>query len=313
MESSTVRELEQKCLSYLQFIEDTKVDLFHKFKKTGSGTYELPIASISNNNETYQLLCEFINKYRDTCRPHYTLDFDWGLSSGEENMLRIFTWLHHIFPLDVTDGKCVIRNRESGSNDTICDSILLFMDEADLTLHPEWQREFINVLTTYIPILYPTAVAKDIQIVLSTHSPLLLGDIPSENVAYLKSDGQSEKSFEISTFGQNIHTILKDSFFLSNGVGEFAKGKINNAAQKLRDKISGKEDVSPQELAECKAIIDLVSPGVIKSKLLELYDEATGGSDRSVKIVQGYIDTMSTEQLKAMADAFQAEIERRKK
>ena len=287
------------------------MSLFSSFKHMSGGTYELSIDNVKNDGAFYNLLGDFLQKYAATCKPYYTLDFDWGHSSGEENMLRIFTWLHHIFPPD-TDGY-IIRNNEEGSQNggTECNSVLMFMDEADLTLHPEWQRRLVYVLTAFIPKIYPQL--RDIQLVLSTHSPLLLGDIPSENVVYLKSDGRSEKSFEISTFGQNIHTILKDSFFLSNGVGEFAKGKINNTAQKLRDKISGKEDVSPQELAECKAVIDLVSPGVIKSKLLELYDEATGGSDRSVKIVQGYIDTMSTEQLEAMADAFQAEIERRKK
>lgn len=104
----------------------------------------------------------------------------------------------------------------------------MFMDEADLTYHPEWQRRFVSILTAFIQEIYPKECCREVQIILSTHSPLLLGDMPSRNVIYLKKDEktgitQTDGRGRIETFGQNIHLILRDSFFLSDGtIGEFA-------------------------------------------------------------------------------------------
>ena len=48
---------------------------------------------------------------------------------------------------------------------------LLLIDEIDLYLHPEWQQEFISVLLNELEKQFPD---KKIQLVFSTHSPLLL-------------------------------------------------------------------------------------------------------------------------------------------
>lgn len=47
------------------------------------------------------------------------------------------------------------------------------------------------------------------------------------------------------TFGQNIHVLLKNSFFMEDGVtGEFAKQRINKALQIINaDTPPGKEDI----------------------------------------------------------------------
>ena len=105
------------------------------------------------------------------------------------------------------------------------------MDEADLTYHPEWQRQLIKILTAFLPLEFGSCGLNNIQLILTTHSPLLLGDIPPNNVIYLK-----ENTNNINTFGQNIHTILKDSFFLKNGIGAFAADKINRTAKILKYK-----------------------------------------------------------------------------
>ena len=64
-----------------------------------------------------------------------------------------------------------------------------------------------------------TAWKCQYQIVLSTHSPLLLGDMPQHNVIYLRTNDETgitevDNSGRLETFGQNIHLILRDSFFL---------------------------------------------------------------------------------------------------
>lgn len=126
-----------------------------------------------------------------------------------------------------------------------CDSVILFFDEADLSLHPEWQRMFIATLTEFLPRLYecPYYIETnkgccDIQIILTTHSPLILGDFPSGCVLYLKKDKNDltivETSDTLQPFGQNLYTLLKDGFYLRNGtIGALAQKKIKSIIEDI--------------------------------------------------------------------------------
>ena len=227
----------------------------------------------------------FVGHYQKTCKPYYFLDFSWGLSSGESNMLRLFATLYDI--LSDTEAPCArITNRcqfqentsepaQEREND--CDSVLLLLDEADLTYHPEWQRRYVSTLTELLPKVFSSSgrtsktIVKDIQVLFSTHSPLMLGDMPKSNVTYLPM-----QSAEIESFGENIHLILKNSFFLQSGtLGSFAANKINNTANKLSAVNPGKKE-SASALDDCRTIIDLLAPGPIRYKLEELYQKAEG-------------------------------------
>jgi len=109
--------------------------------------------------------------------------------------------------------------------------ILFLIDEPDLSLHPEWQRKYLNeFMSTFLN------TKKGIHLILTSHSPFLLSDIPKQNIIFLDTyeDGKCKvlKHDEVmskkQTFGANIHTLLSDSFFMEDGLmGEFARGKIN--------------------------------------------------------------------------------------
>lgn len=297
--------LRRNCIAYLDFLAAEENDaLFARFDRVENEEccYELRLEADGEEAlEAERLQCfmtDFIQKYRYTCKPVYTIDFDWGLSSGEENMLRLFSNLFHIFDRDYSRGKygeCRIYNDKWANKiqrrPHECTSVMLFLDEADLTLHPEWQRRLIHVLTAALPLIYPKSCAKDMQLILSTHSPLLLGDIPRENICYLgggRSVGVDAVSEE--TFGQNIHTLLKDSFFLDNGtVGEFASSKINGVATRLEEILQGETKVakgdslntetyrkpSTEELTEMRKTIDLVASGILRVWLEERWQKVS--------------------------------------
>jgi AAA15 family ATPase/GTPase len=103
---------------------------------------------------------------------------------------------------------------------------ILLIDEPDAFLHPKWAKCFLNNL---INIITKDEILKDrkLHLIITTHSPFILSDLPKENVIFLK-DGKQEYPFtDKQTFGANIHTLLSDGFFMSDGLmGEFAKGKI---------------------------------------------------------------------------------------
>ncbi|MCT7649040.1 ATP-binding protein [Aliarcobacter butzleri] len=114
--------------------------------------------------------------------------------------------------------------------------ILIVLDEPDLTLHPNWQKRYINEMVN----LLSNFPEKKFHIVITSHSPFILSDIPKENVIflekYIKDEDKEQKegncknvtkNMELKTFGANIHTLLSDGFFMSDGLmGEFAKNKI---------------------------------------------------------------------------------------
>ena len=285
-------ELKTASQKYIEFLFGKKNELFSHFVVKENDTLELSLEDLDENSSVFKDFTVFIQKYQQICRAGYTIDFDWGLSSGEENMLRIFSNLYDIYaPEDHSRGqdphKIYNINAQKGEDQarTKCETVLLLMDEADLTLHPEWQRCLVDTLSAFIPQIYPASSIKDIQMILSTHSPLILGDIPSENITYLYggedravSNGAARISGE--TFGQNIHTILKENFFLNHGtVGAFAANKINGMAERLMSlqdhPLTEEQDFKmvQEELKHIHQLIEIVAPGVLRAGLEQLYRE----------------------------------------
>jgi len=108
-------------------------------------------------------------------------------------------------------------------------SILIVLDEPDISLHPSWQKKYLNQI-----IYFLSQTNKEIQLLISSHSPFLLSDIPKQNIIFLDKDENGNCKVvdglhgKQETFGQNIHTLLSNSFFMEDGLmGEFAKRKIN--------------------------------------------------------------------------------------
>lgn|GEM_PF-1090028 len=133
------------------------------------------------------------------------------------------------------------------------DNILIFLDEPDLTLHPQWQKNYINELIN----LLSQIKNKKFQIVVSTHSPFLISDLPKENVVFLKNGKQVYPFENKQTFGANIHTLLSDGFFMSDGLmGEFAKNKINEIISFHKEIIELQEKEDSQELEAYKCVYE---------------------------------------------------------
>ncbi|MFA5428079.1 MAG: AAA family ATPase [Sulfurimonas sp.] len=132
----------------------------------------------------------------------------------------------------------------------IQNNFMFCFDEPELSLHPMWQKEYLNKFINFI-----TNLGKNIHFVFSSHSPFLLSDLPQENIIFLKKDknGNCEnvtKETNIETFGANIHTLLSHGFFMKDGLmGEFAKGKIEEIKkfydfnQKFKSRINAKEKI----------------------------------------------------------------------
>ena len=80
--------------------------------------------------------------------------------------------------------------------------INLVLDEVELYSHPEYQRTFVADLLdrlSWLQINYPI---KSINILLVTHSPFILSDIPKSNILYLKEGkAVTDTSSFVNTLG----------------------------------------------------------------------------------------------------------------
>lgn len=147
----------------------------------------------------------------------------------------------------------------------------IILDEIELYFHPEYQRKYINrLLTDLKSFSFPDL--KGINILIISHSPFILSDIPKQNILFLEVD--KDVSFSMpkeypsnnNTFGENIHEILTNGFFLEETMGAFAKNKIHEFLE-FDEYASGSEDNYLSKRDEFEMLINLIGENVIKQIL----------------------------------------------
>ena len=145
------------------------------------------------------------------------------LSSGErQHIYAISSLLYHL------DNLNSVTNDKNNQERIIYNNVNIILEEIELYFHPELQQQFVEFLLTSIDQMDLRNI-NGINIMLVTHSPYVLSDIPKSNVLALRKDNDEEKEIYLKTFGANIHDMLKNSFFLSNGsVGYFAQWEIGH-------------------------------------------------------------------------------------
>jgi len=177
------------------------VDISEKEYMTFKYKYNTEISSLTKKEKSFYIKYfeYFIFDFRDEKDRNYS-----NLSYGERKLFGLFLNIHYL----------LYQNKENK---------IFILDEYDLGLHPQWQKNFIK------EIIYSLKKTNEyITFILTSHSPFMLSDLPKENVIFLKNGKQVYplKNDE-QTFGANIHTLLSHGFFMQDGLmGEFAKGKI---------------------------------------------------------------------------------------
>jgi len=137
------------------------------------------------------------------------------LSSGERQLIYLMsTMVYHAINIDSVP-KVVNRVKYKRLN--------LVMDEVEICFHPEYQRIFVNRLVGMLNRMNLNE-KFDINVIITTHSPFVLSDIPQCNILYLENGVQKSKQDIINPFGANINDILRQNFFLNQGfMGEFSR------------------------------------------------------------------------------------------
>lgn len=149
-------------------------------------------------------------------------------------------------------------------------NVLVVLDEAELSYHPEYQRTYIKKLLDLILRLNLTRTLN-IHFLLTTHSPFMLSDIPKCNILCL-DDGVNVSDKMQTPFCANINNIMSQNFFLSeNGmIGEFAKEKVLDAF-KAMDNHMLKKNKNIWTSASLRHLIDLIGDKMIQQQIRQKY------------------------------------------
>ena len=240
-------------------------------KLENKGTPEL---SIIPGQENRLFMEKLLFHYEGLSYAFPFLSFSFGTSSGENALLSLWADLYGIWE-DLKKGS----GRTSGQASD-CNTLLLLLDEADLSLHPRWQRMYIKWLTAFCRRYFLPMI--NIKLIITTHSPIILSDFPPNSVCYLRKDDNghiSSRTGGIQTFGNHIHTLCMDSFFLDEcgTMGAFAQEKLGAIAELLLTQRNGHN-----EIRDIKTIISYVGEGLLREKLEHALEESNEGINYTI-------------------------------
>lgn len=240
------------------FIEVIKDEI----KRSGGIYSDYFVVEINQTNKViFDRYEDFLNVFNKACRFVYGfMSFDWrNMSTGEKAMLNLYSRFYYA-------KKLLLEKNQKPS------TILILIDEGEVGFHLQWQKEYVKNIVRNLPkIMHDDELNIKYQLIFTTHSPLSLSDLPNDRITYL-SKGKIQ-DLELNTFGANISDIMKNSFFLQNGIiGSYAVEKI----QEVIDWLNGD---SCNDIKKYELIIDAIDEPIIKRKLQDMYKKKLVDND----------------------------------
>lgn len=187
-----------------------------------------------------------------------------SLSSGEKQMIHAMSAiLYQIGNIESAWGNKTKQAHYS--------KICLVFDEIELYFHPKYQIMLVAFMIETLQGLNLEKV-KDIQVILSTHSPFILSDIPTNDILMIKDGIQTLPEDDTETFCANVYDILNNQFFMSRFVGDFANSKLNDVIELLN-----KEDIlTEQQMHKAQKDISLIGDSFLRRMLLKKLNQRQG-------------------------------------
>lgn len=283
-----VDQPENKMDSFLKLLAE---DVIH------NGSLKIHEEAEIEKAEKINRLIEFYNSYISAVSGGYPefLRFDWGLSSGEYNMLNSFSHIHKF------------RKEEANLSGG---TVFLFLDEIDLSLHPRWQQQYLKKMLDFLKTEFPD---RSLQLCLTTHSPIILSDIPHQFITYFSKSNDErftgvKEDERRRTYGANIYDIYRDSFYLSTKecrvIGDFVDERIRNIRGKMKEikeKLNDRQNPDMlqycrKELEDCRREIGYIDDPMLKGLLLSSYEEIFRRVDERFRIF-AHIDQFTQDEI----------------
>lgn len=193
--------------------------IYHQVKKTIQKKIKENTIGFSKDYYFYHDLCVVFGF------PIFNIDISFwektfeNLSAWEKTMLIRFTNIYEKILLEKVNWKTVF---------------LILIDEPDLHLHLDWQRQYIQKLIDVFSTLDPEI---SLHFIIATHSPFIISDLPQKSLVLLENWKQIE--YEWETFWANYIDIIKNGFFFDKKkfMWSFAEEVIGEVAQSKRKEL----------------------------------------------------------------------------
>ncbi len=216
-----------------------------------------------SDKETKNTLFKLFNLYINVQQyyPFIVFRFEPPISSGELSFLTLWARLYDY-----------LENNHEAKH------AIIFIDEAETTLHPEWQKALCQSTISFIEDYCKARKRKlHLHIIFASHSPMLMSDVPTGNVVFLDKDKSSDdlNKTDWKTFAGDIFEIYQKGFFLKNGsIGNFALSKVDGVIQHISQGNISDDD---------RKIIDMIGDGLITNYFHRIIDKQSSSSNDSQK------------------------------
>lgn len=138
-------------------------------------------------------------------------------------------------------------------------SLALF-DEPDTYLHPQWQRDFIVELESYIS----SSVNIENDYIITSHSPNIVAGIRKENLFVFKN-GQT-KEIPFSSYGKNVESLLIDFFNVEGVRNKYVENLLKDVQGLVKKKEFNTADFKTK-FNELKEILRPTAPEIVSINL----------------------------------------------
>ncbi|MGE7918261.1 AAA family ATPase [Viridibacillus sp. NPDC093762] len=230
--------------------------------------YDLELDTPSKNNayiSTSEDIKELIKNHEDVFGNNQLFNFAWTqLSSGEHGLLSLFGRIYSTF-------------KDLQIKDVNDNSYLLLIDEGDLYFHPQWQKDWLYYFIQFLKVTFK----EKVQLILTTHSPLVLSDFPNSNVLFVGGKDSINLEGSPRTLGANILELFANSFFLKDGlIGRYGKNQINMITREI---ISSTPKYVANNKSRYEAFIDNIGEPLVRNKLIGIFkDKVDLGSNSAI-------------------------------
>lgn len=134
--------------------------------------------------------------------------------------------------------RLVIAN--PGKINSLSGNGIVFIDELDLHLHPNWQRNILSKLTNTFP---------NIQFICTTHSSLILNHLKTESI-YILENGAcyplKDKYGDFNSYGAKIEDVLT----VIQGIDNLLPAEIKDLFDKLHEVLNDGKVEDAKEIAD---------------------------------------------------------------
>ncbi|ENQ1030883.1 AAA family ATPase [Vibrio parahaemolyticus] len=139
---------------------------------------------------------------------------------------------------------------------------IVLIDEVDMHLHPQWQQLVLQNLAEAFP---------NIQFIVTTHSPLVIGDMKPSQVLLIKKEGNNQYFVEhpAQTYGLTSNDILNEVMRDRTTSSQISRNKeVEEFLENINNLISNKqyEDAS-KKIEELEELLEGEIPELVSAKL----------------------------------------------